>query len=282
MKNNGTLFVCPTPIGNLDDITIRVLNTLKSVDVIAAEDTRHTIKLLNHFNIKKPLTSYHQHNEREKGKMLIDKLLHGTNIALVSDAGMPGISDPGATLIKMAIDNNIHIDVLPGPTAFVLSLLLSGFSTDKFVFEGFLPSKKKERKKRLSEIKFETRTIIMYESPHRLIQSLKDMNEVLNNRDIAITRELTKKYQEIFRGSIKRALEKFSNETIRGEFVIVIQGISQDELDVLEEKPWDNISIKEHLNLYIENGLTKKEAVKKVTKERGLSKREVYKISIEL
>lgn len=280
MKSKGTLYICPTPIGNLEDITLRVLNTLKKVDLIAAEDTRHTIKLLNHYDIKKPLTSYHEHNVKEKGKVLIDKLLNGENIALVSDAGTPGISDPGEDLIKLAIHNEINMVALPGPTASILALILSGLSTDKFVFEGFLSSKKKERKDRLSKLKGEERTIIIYESPHRLKALLSDMEEILGDRQIAIARELTKKYEEVFRGTVRQAKEKFNREGVRGEFVVVVEGISLEEN--VGKELWKDISIKEHIILYIDQGLSKKEAVKRVAKERKMPKSEVYKESIDI
>jgi len=279
MNNSGTLYICPTPIGNLDDITIRTLNTLKSVDLIAAEDTRHSIRLLNHFEIKKPLTSYHEHNVKEKGPFLIGKLLNGENIALVSDAGMPGISDPGEDLIKLAIENEINVLGLPGATASILALVVSGLPTDKFVFEGFLSSNKKERRNRLSEMLNEKRTIIFYESPHRLKNFLDDLLNIFGNRKLSISRELTKKYEETFRGNVIDAIEKFNNEEIRGEFVIVVEGT--DEI-IEEDNSFENISIKDHILLHINNGYDKKEAVKLVSKERNIPKREVYKESIEL
>lgn len=280
MNNKGKLYICPTPIGNLEDITLRVLNTLKEVDLIAAEDTRHTIKLLNHFQIKKPLTSYHEHNKREKGEVLIHKLLNGESIALVSDAGMPGISDPGEDLIKLAIEHNIEVTALPGATASILALVLSGLPTSKFVFEGFLPSKEKERKEALLNIKTERRTIILYESPYRIKALLDNMLEVLGNRNIAICRELTKKYEEVFRGNIEEAISKFHEEEPKGEFVVIVQGASEEEENA--EKPKWEISIKNHLLMYINEGFSKKDAVKKVAEDRGLPKNEVYKESIEI
>lgn len=279
LRDIGKLYICPTPIGNLEDITLRVLNTLKEVDLIAAEDTRHTIKLLNHFQIKKPLTSYHEHNKREKGEVIIQKILNGESIALVSDAGMPGISDPGEDLIKLAIENNIEVTALPGATASILALVLSGLPTGKFVFEGFLPSKGKERREALLNIKLERRTIILYESPYRIKALLDLMLEVLGDRDIALCRELTKKYEEVFRGSVKEAIDKYNEEEPKGEFVVIIQGNSKEE--DIEEKEWE-ISIKAHLNMYINEGMSKKDAVKKVAEERGIAKNEVYKESIEI
>lgn len=276
--DKGVLYVCPTPIGNLEDITIRALNVLKTVDLVAAEDTRHTIKLLNHYGIKKPLTSYHEHNKKEKGPILIERLLNGENIAIVSDAGMPGISDPGEDLIRLSIENGIDVVPLPGATAFVLALVVSGFSTEKFVFHGFLPSNRKERLASLKDLEYERRTIILYEAPHRLLECLKDIEHVLGNRDISISRELTKKFEETFRGTISEAYEKFKRQNIRGEFVIVIRG----SCEVEEKNPWEDMSIKEHIKFYISQGFTKKEAVKKVALDRDMPKREIYKDSIDI
>ena len=274
--SKGTLFVCPTPIGNLEDITLRTLRTLKEVDLIAAEDTRRTIKLLNHYKIKKPLTSYHEHNKWEKGKVLLKKLKNGEKIGLVSDAGMPGISDPGKELIKSSIEENIEVKVLPGPTASITALILSGLPTDKFVFEGFLPSNKKDRIKELERLKKEQRTMIIYESPYRLVSMLKDVNEILGNRQISISRELTKVYEETFRGTVEEGIKKFKDQK-KGEFVIIVEGG-----EIEEENPFEKISIKDHIRMYIEEGFSKKEAVKKVALERNLPKNQVYKESIEL
>ncbi len=273
--DKGKLYICPTPIGNLEDITLRTLNTLKEVDLIAAEDTRHTIKLLNHYKIKKPLTSYHEHNIREKGIELIDKLIKGLNIGLVSDAGMPGISDPGQDLIRLAIDEDIQVVVLPGPTASIAALVASGLSTDKFVFEGFLSSKKKDRLKELQALKDEKRTIIIYESPHRLLDSLKNMLDILGNRNIAIVRELTKMFEEVFRGSIEESLEKFSSQKIKGEFVLILEGNMEEDVEVY-------IDIEEELLKYIKQGLSKKESVKRVSEEFNVAKNQVYQKSLEL
>lgn len=274
--SKGTLFVCPTPIGNLEDITLRTLRTLKEVDLIAAEDTRRTIKLLNHYKIKKPLTSYHEHNKWEKGEVLLKKLKNGEDIGLVSDAGMPGISDPGEELIKSSIEENIEVEVLPGPTASITALILSGLPTDKFVFEGFLPSNKKDRIKELERLRNEKRTMIIYESPYRLVNMLKDIKEVLGNRQISISRELTKVYEETFRGTVEEGIKKFKDQK-KGEFVIIVEGG-----EIEEENPFEKISIKDHIRMYIEQGFSKKEAVKKVALERKLPKNQVYKESIEL
>lgn len=270
----GKLYICPTPIGNLEDITLRTLKVLEEVDLIAAEDTRHTIKLLNHYNIKKPLTSYHEHNAKEKGRELIDKLNQGINIAQVSDAGMPGISDPGEDLIALAIEEDIEVIVLPGATASITALVASGLPTRKFVFEGFLSSKKREKVKELEKIRDEKRTIIFYESPHRLLSTLNDMIEVLGNRRIAIIRELTKMYEEIFRGTIEESINKFSQGQIKGEFVLILEGSQEDEEEM-------QIDIKEELKKYMEEGYSKKASVKIVAEKYNLPRNQVYKESID-
>jgi 16S rRNA (cytidine1402-2'-O)-methyltransferase len=274
--DQGILYICPTPIGNLEDITLRTIKVLNEVDLIAAEDTRHTLKLLNHYNIKKPLISYHEHNKLTKGEKIIQEIKRGKNIALVTDAGMPGISDPGEDIIKRCIEENIELVALPGPTAFVLALVLSGLSTESFVFEGFLPSKGKERKDRLNKLKNETRTIILYEAPHRIISLLRDLLETLGNRKISISRELTKIHEETFRGTVQEAIEKFESQNPKGEFVLVIEGADA------EEKSFDHISIKEHIKMYMDEGLSKKEAIKKVAKERNIPKSQVYREGIDL
>lgn len=275
--NKGILYICPTPIGNLEDITLRTIRILKEVDLIAAEDTRHTIKLLNHYNIKKPLISYHEHNKKSKGDLLIEKLKSGQDIGIVTDAGMPGISDPGEDIIHLSIQNGIEVIVLPGPTASIAALVVSGLPTDKFVFEGFLPSKKKDRIKELERLKDETRTIILYEAPHRLLSLLMDMEKVLGNRQISISRELTKIHEETFRGYISEGIEKFEAQKPKGEFVLIVKGA-----EIKEEDLFQNISIKEHIKLYMEEGLSKKDAVKKVAEDRRMSKNLVYKESIEI
>lgn len=271
----GILYICPTPIGNLEDITLRTLRILEEVDLIAAEDTRHTVRLLNHFDIKKPLTSYHEHNIKEKGLELIEKLNKGENIALVSDAGMPGISDPGHELIRDAIDEGIEVIVLPGATASVTALVISGLPTKKFIFEGFLSSKRKDRIKELELIKDYDKTTIIYEAPHRLLDLLEDMADVLDNRRISISRELTKKYEETFRGTAVEALEKFKISGVKGEFVLIVEGKSNDNVDEIEE-----LDIIKLLKQYIDEGFTKKEAVRKVSEEYNIPKNLVYKMSI--
>ncbi len=280
--DKGTLYICPTPIGNLEDITIRVLNILKSVDIIAAEDTRHTLKLLNHFEIQKPLTSYHEHNRKEKGEVLIQKLLNGENIALVSDAGMPGISDPGADIIKLCIEQNIHFEVLPGANASIIALVASGLDTTKFTFEGFLDRDKKKRKERLELIKKEDRTLIFYEAPHRISATLKDILNTLGNRRAVIGRELTKKYEEFIRGDITELIDHFKNNQPKGEMVLLCEGVDLEEEALREQEKLEEMTIKEHLILIMKTGVDKKSAIKEVAKLRNIPKREVYKESVDI
>ena len=276
---SGKLYVCATPIGNLEDITYRTLRVLNEVDLIAAEDTRHSIKLLNHFEISKPLTSYHEHNKDSKGGYLINKLLEGENIALISDAGMPGISDPGEEVIKQAIENNIEIEVLPGATASITALVGSGLETAKFAFEGFLDRDKKVRRNQLEEIKEERRTIIFYESPHRLKDTLKDMLKILGNRSISINRELTKKYQEIIRNDIQGCIDIFNEREVKGEFVLIVEGFKGEVEQVCE---YDHLNERDYVQKLIEEGITKKDAIKIVCKERKLKKDIVYKQVLDL
>ncbi|TQQ84027.1 16S rRNA (cytidine(1402)-2'-O)-methyltransferase [Peptacetobacter hominis] len=275
----GKLYICPTPIGNLEDITYRTLRVLNEADLIAAEDTRHSLQLLNHFDISKPLTSYHEHNKDSKGGYLISKLLEGETIALISDAGMPGISDPGADIVKEAIENNIEIEVLPGATAFATALVGSGLDTNKFVFEGFLDRDKKLRRRRLEEICEERRTLIFYESPHRLKETLKDMLKYLGNRKIAVNRELTKKYQEIIREDIETVIEIFGNREIRGEFVLVVEGFSGE---TSQKNEYDSLNEREYVIKLMDQGMSKKDAIKAVCKDRKLKKDIVYKQVLDL
>jgi 16S rRNA (cytidine1402-2'-O)-methyltransferase len=272
----GILYLVATPIGNLEDMTFRAVRILKEVDLIAAEDTRHTIKLLNHYEIKKPLVSYHEHNKVEKGQFLISKLLEGKNIALVSDAGTPGISDPGEDLVKLAANNGIIATMIPGPVAAVTALVLSALPTGKFLFEGFLPVNKKTRKEIILSLKSETRTIIFYEAPHKLSSTLKDLLEHLGNRKISIARELTKKFEEITRFTLQESIAKYENVDPKGEFVLVVEGANFEENIQDEKKKWDKISLLEHVEIYIKQGMSKKEATKKAADDRGLSKRDVY------
>lgn len=281
MAEKGILYIVATPIGNLEDITLRALRILKEVDLIAAEDTRKTIKLLNHYEIKNPLTSYYEHNKMSKGNHLINELLEGRNIALVSDAGTPGISDPGEDLIKLAIENNIKVTMAPGPVAGIQGLVLSGLPTDRFVFEGFLSINKKVRKQKIESLKNEIRTIIFYEAPHKLIQTLKDLNNILGNREIALARELTKKFEEILRFSLVEAIKYFETERPRGEYVIVVQGIDEEVLEERASTKWGEMDLIEHLDIYLLQGLNKKESMKKVADDRGVSRREIYNKLLE-
>ncbi|CEO13256.1 tetrapyrrole methylase [[Clostridium] sordellii] len=276
---SGKLYVCGTPIGNLEDITYRTLKVLNEVDLIAAEDTRHSIKLLNHFEISKPLTSYHEHNKENKGGYLINKLLSGENIALISDAGMPGISDPGEEIIKQAIENDIEVIVLPGPTASITALIGSGLETGKFVFEGFLDRDKKRRREELELIKHEKRTIIFYESPHRLKDTLKDMLKILGNRKIAVNRELTKKYQEVIRTDIQGCIDIFNEREVKGEFVLIVEGFKGEIEETCE---YNDLNDREYVIKLMEEGITKKDAIKFVCKERKLKKDIVYKQVLDL
>lgn len=276
---SGKLYICPTPIGNLEDMTYRTVRILNEVDVIAAEDTRHSIKLLNHFEISKPLTSYHEHNKDSKGGYLIDKLLDGESIALISDAGMPGISDPGEDIIKQAIENNIEIEVLPGATASITALVGSGIETGKFAFEGFLDRDKKVRRKQLEEVKEETRTIIFYESPHRLKETLKDMLNILGNRKIALNRELTKKYQEIIREDIETAINIFNEKEVKGEFVLIVEGFKGEKTI---KNSYEELNEREYVIALMEEGMTKKDAIKAVCKDRKITKDIVYKQVLDL
>lgn len=273
---SGTLYLCATPIGNLEDISIRAINTLKQVDIIAAEDTRNTLKLLNHFDIHTSITSYHEHNKNSKGAELINGLLNGKNIALVTDAGTPAISDPGEDLVKLALKNNIKVTSIPGAVAFVNALILSGISTRRFVFEGFLPNEKKERKYILSKLSDETRTILIYESPHRLKSTLEELHMYLGNRNATIVREITKKFEEIKQSTILELLECYTEKEAKGEFVIVIEGISPQILKDRDINMWNNMDITEHMKIYTSKGIDTKEAMKQVAKDRGVSKREIY------
>ncbi|WP_026486386.1 16S rRNA (cytidine(1402)-2'-O)-methyltransferase [Caldanaerobius polysaccharolyticus] len=275
MANWGILYLCPTPIGNMEDITLRTLNVLKTVDVIAAEDTRHTIKLLNHYGISKPLISYHEHNEKSRSQEIIKTLKNGKSVALVSDAGMPLISDPGQELVKLAIDEGIKVVPLPGPSAALTALIASGIATRRFCFEGFLPENKKERQKILEELKSERRTIIIYESPHHLAKTLRDLFSSLGNRKITVARELTKIHEEFFHADLRSALEHFSQE-VKGEFVLVLDGNQEPA-----QENWNNLSILDHINLYMSSGMSKMEAIKNVARDRNMPKSEVYKHAID-
>ena len=272
----GTLYLCGTPIGNLNDLSPRAVEILSSADLIAAEDTRHSLNILNHFGIKTPMTSYHEHNRKSKGEYLISLLEEGKNIALVTDAGMPGISDPGEDLAAMCIEKGIPVTTVPGPTAFVSALVLSGFSGRRFIFEGFLPSNKKEKNQVLESLKRELRTVIFYEAPHRLTQTLSELNKALGDRNAACVREITKIHEEVKRGTLSELLEFYGENAPRGEFVIVIEGFSAEALKEEETKKFEAMSLEEHMEMYTSRGMSEKEAMKLVAKDRGLTKRDIY------
>lgn len=276
-NNCGKLYLCATPIGNLDDITLRVLDTLKQVDLIAAEDTRHSIKLLNHFDIKTPMTSYHEFNKTTKARYLVEQMQQGVNLALITDAGTPGISDPGEELVKQCYEAGIEVTSLPGAAACVTALTISGLSTRRFCFEAFLPVDKKKRQWILEELKRETRTIIVYEAPHHLVKTLRELSDMLGGgRRITICRELTKKYEEAYRTTFAEALERYEAEEPKGECVIVIEGRSIGEMVEEQQRSWDEMSIEDHMEVYLSQGIDRKEAMKLVAKDRGISKRDVY------
>lgn len=272
----GKLYLCATPIGNLEDITFRVLRTLKEADLIAAEDTRHSIKLLNHFDIKTPMTSYHEFNKVEKARYLVDKMREGTNVALITDAGTPGISDPGEELVRQCYEAGIEVTSLPGPAACITALTISGMATRRFAFEAFLPSDKKEKQEIFEELKKETRTIILYEAPHRLVRTLSELLENLGDRRISVCRELTKTHETVFRTTVSEALSYYETEEPRGECVLVVEGKNRLEIQQEQERSWEAISIEEHMKRYLDGGTDKKEAMKLVAKDRGMKKRDVY------
>lgn len=273
----GTLYLCATPIGNLEDMTFRVIRTLKEVDLIAAEDTRNSIKLLNHFEIQTPMTSYHEFNKYEKGRKLVEKLLEGQNIALITDAGTPGISDPGEELVQMCYEAGVPVTSLPGAVACVTALTLSGMSTRRFAFEAFLPTDKKEREAVLQEMESETRTIVMYEAPHRLVKTLKLLAEHLGSeRKITVCRELTKRHETAFRSTIAEAMAYYEANDPKGECVLVIEGRSREEMRMEAQARWEEMSVEEHMEHYLSQGIGKKDAMKMVAKDRGVPKREIY------
>lgn len=272
----GTLYLCATPIGNLEDITFRVLRTLKEVDLIAAEDTRNSIKLLNHFEIKTPMTSYHEFNKIEKAYQLVEKLREGQNIALITDAGTPGISDPGEEIVRICHEQGITVTSLPGAAACITALTMSGQPTRRFAFEAFLPKDKKERQAVLSELKEETRTIILYEAPHHLKKTLEELIDTLGNREMTVCRELTKKHEENTKTTLEDLLAFYQEKDPRGEYVLVIKGKSRDEIEKEKQQNWESISLEEHMEHYESQGIPRKEAMKLVAKDRGISKRDVY------
>ena len=276
LMSTGVLYIVATPIGNLEDITLRALRVLKEADIIAAEDTRHTQKLLSRFDIHTPLTSYHDHNKEEKAPILVSRLLEGKSIALVSDAGTPGISDPGYFLINLAIDQKVPVVPIPGATAAIAALSVSGLPTDRFVFEGFLPSKHTTRMKRLTELAKEERTLIFYEAPHRIIQALEDMQTVLRDRKAVLTRELTKVHEQVIRGTLSKVKKHLEAGSMKGEFTIIVEATASDADRVI-------ISPEEYLkNLILHRGLPKKEAIAVAAHDLGVPKKEIYKIGLTI
>ncbi|MBQ4284062.1 MAG: 16S rRNA (cytidine(1402)-2'-O)-methyltransferase [Lachnospira sp.] len=276
-KDRGALYLCATPIGNLEDITYRVLRILKEVDLIAAEDTRNSIKLLNHFDIKTPMTSYHEFNKYDKAKVLVEKMLSGMNVAVITDAGTPGISDPGEELVKQCHEAGIQVTSLPGAVACVTALTMSGLPTRRFCFEAFLPTDKQERKDILAELADETRTIILYEAPHRLKKTLVELSDVFGQeRRVSVCKELTKRYENVFLTTFAEAIEYYEANEPKGEYVLVIEGKDRSEIVAEQRAQWESMSVVEHVDMYIAQGLDKKEAMKAAAKDRGVSKRDIY------
>ena len=272
----GTLYLCATPIGNLEDMTFRAIRVLKEADLIAAEDTRNSIRLLNHFEIHTPMTSYHEYNKFEKGRELVARLQKGENIALITDAGMPGISDPGEELVKMCAEAGITVTALPGACACVTALTLSGLGTRRFAFEAFLPSDKRERRTVLEGLRDETRTIVLYGAPHRLVRTLEELLETLGNRRMSVCRELTKKHETIFRTDLENALAHYQTEEPRGECVLVLEGKTAEELQKEKQDAWKEMTPEEHVSMYEAQGIARKEAMRLAARDRGVSRREIY------
>lgn len=270
------LYICGTPIGNLEDMTYRVVRVLSEVDLIAAEDTRQSVKLLNHFDIKTPLTSYYEHNKDVKGPQLIKLLQEGKDIALVTDAGMPGISDPGEDLIKLCYENDVPVTVVPGPTAVVTALVLGGLNSRSYIFEGFLPRNKKQRTEVLERLVDESRTTVFYEAPHHLVDTLESIYKTVGDRNIAVARELTKKHETVNRGTVGEVLEYFKKNEPKGEFVLVLEGKDKEKIKEDKIASFEEMTIEEHFNMYIEQGMSEKDAMKQVAKDRGIGKRDVY------
>ncbi len=277
----GKLYLCPTPIGNLEDITFRVLDTLKNADLIAAEDTRHSIKLLNHFNIKTPMTSYHEFNKIEKAKYLVEKMQAGVCVALITDAGTPGISDPGEELVKFCLEAGIQVTSLPGPAACITALTMSGLSTRRFCFEGFLPTDKKERAVVAKRLETEVRTTVLYEAPHRLVRTLEFLEGILGERKIVFCRELTKKYENRMEMTCAQALDYYKENEPRGEYVLVIEGMDPLILEKEAQEAWEQMSVAEHVQMYMDQGMSKKDAMKAAAADRGVGKREIYQALLE-
>ncbi len=279
---SGTLYLCATPIGNLEDITFRVIRTLKEVDLIAAEDTRNSIKLLNHFEIHTPMTSYHEYNKFEKGRKLVERLLAGQNVALITDAGTPGISDPGEELVKMCYEAGIVVTSLPGAAACITALTMSGVETRRFAFEAFLPTDKKEREQILTDLEREIRTMIFYEAPHRLSKTLRRLAEHLGDeRRATVCREITKRHESVFLTTLGEAAAFYETNEAKGECVLVVAGKSREEIESAKKMRWEGMDIQKHMDLYLEQGMDKKEAMKKVAKDRGVPKRDIYNLLIQ-
>ena len=280
-NSKGTLYLCATPIGNLEDMTFRAVRILKEVDVIAAEDTRNSVKLLNHFDIHTPMTSYHEFNKIDKGQYLVKRLLEGENIALITDAGMPGISDPGEELVRMCRDAGVPVTAVPGACACVTALVISGRPTRRFCFEAFLPTDKKERRAVLEELKTETRTSIIYEAPHRLVKTLQELLNELGDRKITVCKELTKKHETGFETTLKEAVPYYEQNEPRGEYVLVLEGCSRQQMEQEAQDTWKEMSLGDHMKLYEEQGMNRKDAMKQVAKDRGVGKREIYQALLE-
>ena len=272
----GTLYLCATPIGNLEDMTFRAVRTLREADLIAAEDTRNSVKLLNYFDIHTPMTSYHEYNKYEKGKKLVEKLKEGKNIALITDAGTPGISDPGEELVRMCHEEGIAVTAVPGAAACITALTISGLPTRRFAFEAFLPSEKKEREAVLDALKKEERTIVLYEAPHRLAKTLTLLLDSLGERQVSVCRELTKRHESVYRAALSEAVRHYSENPPKGECVIVIAGLDRRQIVREEQEKWEAMSIEEHVEYYLNQGLSRKEAMKSAAKDRGLRKNEIY------
>ena len=280
-NSKGTLYLCATPIGNLEDMTFRAVRILKEVDVIAAEDTRNSVKLLNHFDIHTPMTSYHEFNKIDKGQYLVKRLLEGENIALIADAGMPGISDPGEELVRMCRDAGVPVTAVPGACACVTALVISGRPTRRFCFEAFLPTDKKERRAVLEELKTETHTSIIYEAPHRLVKTLQELLNELGDRKITVCKELTKKHETGFDTTLKEAVPYYEQNEPRGEYVLVLEGCSRQQMEQKAQDAWKEMSLGDHMKLYEEQGMNRKDAMKQVAKDRGVGKREIYQALLE-
>ena len=280
-KETGELFLCATPIGNLEDMPVRAVRIMKEADLIAAEDTRNSIKLINHFEIDTPMTSYHEYNKVDKAKVLVDKMLAGQTVALITDAGTPGISDPGEELVRQAVQAGINVTSVPGPAACINALIISGLPTRRFVFEAFLPSDKKERAAVLEELSHETRTMIIYEAPHRLCRTLAELAEILGgDRQIAVCKELTKRHETVYRSDIKGAVDYYNANEPRGEYVLVIAGLNREDIIRDKQDAWKEMPLEEHLKHYESQGIERREAIKLVAKDRGVPKRDIYNMTL--